>query len=168
MKSLAIRTKAVQIASMLTQQIVDYWQDPISVVVGTRDANLIPGFIRVFGIFGRPGGTSATFVAPEATSAEMLRNLKDNAQVAVQVVHIPDFESYQLKGKYVLHRPATLEENALVEQSKVKTSLFFANAFGLPPDFWTNYISVPAISVEFNIEAIFIQTPGPNAGQKIS
>ena len=38
---------------------------------------------------------------------------------------------------------------------------------GLPDLYWANYIYYPSTAILFRVEEIYLQTPGPGAGERL-
>jgi hypothetical protein len=153
---------------MLTRELVEHFGGPVSIVVGTRDARLRPGFTRVFGIVGDVGSPRITFFAPEVTSQRMLADLGDNGQVAVQVTSWATFMSYQIKGTVREIVPAGPEAERVIAHVRDQVVVVTAAAIGEPfSQRWAKYVTMPALAITFEAREVYLQTPGPRAGARI-
>ena len=67
----------------ISAELAAFFESGVSVLVGTRDARLLPECLRAVGARVEPGGTEITVFVPKATSALTVANLQDNDRVAV-------------------------------------------------------------------------------------
>ncbi len=136
---------------------------------GTRDATLAPRGHRVPGWRVGPDGRTFTAFLPESSSADALAAFLDNGRIAITIEEVGTHETYQLKGRYVSHRPVQPDDVDLASRARERfvkglRALFTqagAEALGA-------CIPVPALAVEVEIEEVFLQTPGPGAGSRIA
>ncbi len=151
---------------MLAPELVDLLKTGVSVVVGTRDATLMPECTRAWGITIGPDRRSATIYLTEAISRRTLRNLEDNGQIAVSCTRPTDHLACQLKGRVQAIRPATPRE---VELSRTWHREFLAElvAIGVPRELGEAWITEPALAVEIDVTDVFHQTPGPGTGERL-
>jgi hypothetical protein len=137
---------------------------------GTRNERLRPAQTYVIGAVVHPDRETVTFFVPESRSERILGDLKSNGRVAL-AVGLPTHEAYQLKGSYVSSRPTDAKDRAVQEiyRSKLLSALLQA---GYPEQIVKPYILglayQPGVAITFRAEEIFLQTPGPEAGKKIS
>jgi len=136
------------------------------VVLGaaSRDARLVPEVVRPTGIRVEPGGEEVTVFLPAATAAAMLKNLEDNHRLAVVASDAQDNRSVQLKGAVVEIRPGREDERPLVDQYRAQFARML-EPLGVPRAVVLRIQNWPAVAVRFRVEAVFLQTPGPAAGQ---
>ena len=136
------------------------------VVLGaaSRDDRLVPEVMRPLGVRVEEGGTEITFFLASATAGPMLRNVESNRRVALVASNPQDNRSVQLKGAVVEVRPARDDERPLLDQYRARFSRML-EPLGVPQSFVLRTQVWPAHAVRFRIEAMFLQTPGPAAGQ---
>jgi hypothetical protein len=138
-------------------------------VAGTRDRDLVPAGHRVAGWLVSPEGHTLTVLFPEVSAARVIDAMRDNGQLAATFEQIGTHETYQLKGRYLAHRPVRPEEMAVGKRARDRfvnglRSLYaneqLANMLGasVPP---------PALAVDMAVVEVFLQTPGPGAGSRI-
>jgi hypothetical protein len=139
-------------------------------VAGTRDRDLVPVGHRVSGWLVNPGGHTLTVLFPEAAAARVVDAMQDNGQLAATFEQIGTHETYQLKGRYLAHRPARPEDIDIGRRARDRfvnglRALYaneqLANLLGA---------SVPpaALAVDMAVAEVFQQTPGPGAGSRIA
>src|SRR5512139_603637 len=86
-----------------------------SIVVATRNAALQPHATRGCGIWVTAPDRVAVLL-PRATSSESLTNLRDNGDVAICVSSPFDFDTVQLKGRYLGAADASPDDVLLSER----------------------------------------------------
>ncbi len=155
---------------MIPDRIVDVIHGPPVMYAGTRDERLRPARTFAVGAVVHPDRETITFFVPESRSERILSDLENNGRVAL-AVSLTTHEAYQLKGVYVSSRPADAKDRAVQEvyRSKVLSALLqvgHPEEFAKPLVFGVVY--QPAVAITFRVEEIFLQTPGPEAGKKIS
>jgi hypothetical protein len=155
---------------MIPDRIVEVIHGPAVMYAGTRDERLRPAQTVVIGAVVQPDQETITFFVPESRSERILSNLKSNGRVAF-AVGLLTHEAYQLKGGYVSSRPTDAKDRALQEiyRSKLLSAMIQA---GYPEQIMKplvlGYLYQPGVAITFHVEEIFLQTPGPEAGKKIS
>lgn len=130
----------------------------------SRDDRLVPEVVRPVGIRVEAGGAEVSVFLAAATAAQTLRNFEGNRRVAVVASHPQDNRSVQLKGTVLEVRPAGDDERPLVDQYRARLSRML-EPLGVPRSFVLRTQVWPAHAVRLRIEAMFLQTPGPSAGQ---
>ncbi len=155
---------------MLPERIVEVLHGPAVMSAGTRDEQLHPAHTFVVGALVHPDKETVTFFVPESRSERILSNLQHNGRVALGI-SLPSHESYQLKGVFLSSRPGDEQDRAIQEiyRSKLLSSLLQC---GYPEQIVRpmvlGAIYQPAVAITFRVEEFFLQTPGPEAGKKIS
>lgn len=137
--------------------------------VGTRDAQLRPAHTWVIGAVVHADRETVSFFVPEARSARVLSNLQDNGRVAL-AIGLVSHEAYQLKGTYLSSRPTGDEDIALQEayRAKVLAALRQAYPDQIARPVALGFVYRPGVAVTFRAEEIFLQTPGPGAGNTMA
>lgn len=141
-------------------------QTGVSIVVGTRDAALMPECTRAWGLSIGPDRASVTIYLTEAISQQTLRNLRANGQIAVSCTRPTDHVACQLKGRVRKIRTATKRDT---RQSRAWHREFIGElvAIGVPPSLVEAWITEPALAVDIEVTDVFHQTPGPGTGEKL-
>jgi hypothetical protein len=149
---------------VLTEELVEYMESGVSLLVGTRDATLRPASARGFGVeISAPNRTATVFIAA-AGSPITLANLRDNGQLALTFSRPIDHRSLQVKG-HVLSISETDERQHQLQAryvSRFAEGLIFT---GLRQNLLRRIRYFPSYAVHFRIESMFDQTPGPGAGR---
>jgi hypothetical protein len=135
---------------------------------GTRDRNLIPHGHRVSG--WRVGGDGRTLIAlmPEGARPHLIESLEDNGRFSMTVEDYPAHETYQFKGRYLRHGPAGQNDvevaNRLRERFLQSVIRLYGEQAAVPVRAFSQR---PSIAVEFTVDEIYAQTPGPGAGARL-
>ncbi len=139
----------------------------MSIVVGTRNAALLPESTRAVGSVVAPDGKHVTVFLPTAVSDRAIANIGDNGRVAIGYSSIGDHVSVQVKGRVVATRDANPDERDLI----VRYIGAFAEALamtGIPRATTRALNAWPAHAVTVEVSDIFDQTPGVKAGDRWS
>jgi hypothetical protein len=136
--------------------------------LGTRDADLVPFGHRVSGWQVGADQRTMTLLLPGDSTERVVERLQHNGELAVTLEAFPAHETYQLKGRYLRHRPAHDGDGDVVDRIRQR----FAKAmkpipYGPPQESLKAFVSSPAIAVEFEVLEVYLQTPGPGAGTRL-
>jgi hypothetical protein len=151
---------------MIPSNIVELLQTGVSIVVGTRDAALVPECTRAWGIRVGKDRVSVTIYLTESISRRTLKNVNDNGLIAISCTRPTDHVACQLKGRVRNIRQATKRDT---EQSRAWHLEFLEEliAIGVPRSLGEAWITEPALAVEVDVTDVFHQTPGPGTGEKL-
>jgi hypothetical protein len=155
---------------MIPDRIVEVIHGPAWMYAGTRDESLHPAQTFVVGAVVHPDRETVTFFVPESRSARILSDLENNGKVALAASWVTH-EAYQLKGHYISSCPTDAKDRAVQELYRSKLLAATTRA-GYPEQIAKplvlGYAYEPGVAISFRVEEIFQQTPGPEAGKKIS
>ncbi len=156
----------------ISAELKAFLESGVSVVVGTRDAELVPEITRAWGLLVSADRKSISLCVPLATSQKTLDNLTNSRQVTVCCCLPTSYKTAQLKGQCVektdpsradllaveRHREAFGRMNELVGFRRQRTEIF-----------WQKEIESSQALVKLHLvpEQIFDQTPGPDAGSAL-
>lgn len=151
---------------MISQKFVDFVQGPTMHHVGSRSARLRPAYSWAFGATVNAEEDTITFYLPNVEGAETLGNFEDNGMVALTISDAATHETYQFKGPCLSVRPSEDKDTAIqdIHRSKLISHL---GALGYPDEILTGFTIYPSTAVTFKVEEVFVQTPGPGAGDKL-
>ena len=153
----------------LTTELADYIVSGVSIVVGTRDAQLVPEIVRAWGPRVSRDRRSLSVCVASAGCGRTLDNLRHNGQLAVTFALPTNYKSIQLWGHSLGSGEPNREDLAALAGHRER----FARsneATGVPravmESFWKRELqeSPALIKIRFRAERIFDQTPGPRAG----
>jgi hypothetical protein len=136
---------------------------------GTRDDNLVPRGHRLSGWHVDSAGRTLTVSVSPAWSARLIEALTENGRIAVTLEEAGTHETYQIKGRYLSHRPV---QPADIETASRSRDRFAKGIYSVYPDesltvLLKASIPTPSLAVEIEIDEMFVQTPGPDAGRRI-
>jgi hypothetical protein len=138
-----------------------------SMLVGTRDNELVPDAVRAVGLRVWPGSSQITVYLAATTSARTAANARASRRLAVTVSHPPTHRTYQIKGAVLDVRDADAEDRQVIEKYVDDFADVLASV-GLPRHITRRLACWPALAVDLDIEEVFAQTPGPGAGSRMS
>ena len=153
----------------MSAELKAYLESGVSVVVGTRDADLVPEITRAWGLLVSKDRKSISLCVPLATSHKTLDNLAGNGQIAVCCSLPSSYKTVQLKGQCSETTGAGRADLAVVARHREAFGRLNAR-IGFPrrhtETFWRSELETSPVLVKlrFVFEQIFDQTPGPDAG----
>jgi hypothetical protein len=150
----------------LSEELVDLVESGVSISVATRDAHLRPECQRVLGVEVGADRQSLTLLVNGALAGRMRANLEDNGHVAIIFSRIADHRAIQLKGTLRSMREGGAHEGA-VQQRYLAAFGEQTAPVGLPRAVIRNIHVTPCLALDITIEALFLQTPGPEAGRRL-
>lgn len=133
------------------------------VMLGSRNGDNQPSIHRCFGVHAVDDGHIDVFVRNPTHLAD---NLADNGQLALNINHTGNHETYQIKGEHTASRTPTGAD--LERFASYKIALTNAlTGMGYPAPVIDMYIQPPSLIVTMDVREIYLQTPGPNAGNRL-
>jgi hypothetical protein len=145
--------------------------DPgMSLIVGTVNGHNVASCCRAAALDSRELASreapTATVYVPVATSHETMQNIAATRRIAVSASHPVDHCTIQLKGTTSGVRLAREDEAAFV-RARFAAFADVLDAIGIPRRITLNVTCWPAFAVDFRVEEIYDQTPGPRAGARV-
>jgi hypothetical protein len=131
--------------------------------LATRDAELQPASTFAFGL-AVSDDREVTVFLPVALASFTLANLRDNGQMALTIVRPTDNRAVQLKGIWLGERRADDADRALVERQRDALTQELG-LVGVPRSLWRRIVWWPSLALRMEVREVFVQTPGPKAGQ---
>jgi hypothetical protein len=149
---------------VLTAELVEYMESGVSLLVGSRDAAMRPASARGFGAELDASACAATVFLPASGAAVTLSNLRDNGQIALTFARAFDHRSLQVKGRILSISESDERQHRLQERyfSLFCEGLIF---IGHRQNALRRIRYYPSYALNFRIESMFDQTPGPGAGR---
>jgi hypothetical protein len=155
---------------MIPDRVIEVLSGPSYVQLGTRDDDLRPAHTVVVGAMVHEDRRTVTVHVPAARAARILPHLESNGRVALGIAQA-SHEAYQLKGTYLATRPTGAEDLARQEAYR-KALLADALRAGYPEEIaralTQGFVYTPSIAITFRTDEVFLQTPGPDAGSRLS
>lgn len=151
---------------LIPSDLAEFLESTVSILVGSRDDFLFPESVRAMGARVEPGGKELTVFLPEATNASTLANLRSNGRIAVCFSRPADHQSVQLKGSVREIAPAPDSDRERIERYRAGLAKALGE-YGMPPRISYRVAYWPSQAVRVEIESMFVQTPGPGAGDPL-
>jgi hypothetical protein len=152
---------------MIDAELALFLQQGLAINIGTRDAALAPPAHRRHAARVEPDGTHVVVYVPAVGADAVLADLAHNGQAAVVFARPMDDRACQVKGTYVSHRPATADERALVG-AQWNGFMQQLEMIGTPGESTRTWMTWPCVAIRLRVTALFNQTPGPDAGARLS
>jgi hypothetical protein len=128
--------------------------------IGSANSDLKPSQSVAYGILMNSIEEQVTVFVQKEIAGRLVDDCL-STEKAVIYANFGSHEAFQIKGKVLECRPIT--ENELSESDKYRSQLMQP----LPEGLAILYDRIPDIAIKIQIEKIFDQTPGPNAGKHI-
>ncbi len=150
----------------IPEELVDFVESGVSILVGTRDAELRSDATRAVGARVSTDRAQVTIFLALQGAKRALANVANNGQIAVGFSRPFDHYSIQIKGGVTEQRPATDAERVVPERyhAAYVDQLYMV---GMPRSITKRFIVWPSVAVTLDVHEIFVQTPGPGAGKRI-
>ena len=129
----------------LDPALVEFLNSGVVLGCASRDSRLAPLSVWPVGIRVETGGEEVTVFLPVATAPA-------------------DHRSLQLKGQVLEQRPASDDERSEIDLYRACLARTL-EPHGVPRASVLRVAHWPAHAVRFRVEHVFVQTPGPVAGQ---
>lgn len=152
---------------MSTEALRRFVDQGLSVLVGTADAEGNPNASRAIALTASPDLCRATVYLPAVTSQQTIANIATTRRLAVLSAHPIDHGSVQVKGWSRTVRLARDDEAELI-RARLSQFSEILEMVGLPRRITMSINYWPSFAVEFDVEEVFDQTPGPMAGSALS
>jgi hypothetical protein len=153
-------------ASLIPDDLVELFESGVSILVGTRDTSLRSEATRGVGVVVHPDRDRLTVFLPVDVSARAIANLRDNGCVAVGLSSMLDHKTLQVKGRLEEIRDATDADREVIARYHVAFAEILAIT-GIPRAISRQLNVWPCHAVTFIATDLFLQTPGPNAGERV-
>ena len=144
--------------------LIEFLTSGLVLGAATRDDRLVPDVVRPAGVRVEDGGQEVTFFVATRSTGQMVKNIEGNRRIALVLSDPQDNRSVQLKGAVLETRPAREDERPLVDQWRARFARML-EPLGVPQSFVMRSQVWPAVAVRFRVEQMFLQTPGPAAGE---
>lgn len=151
--------------AVISSELASFLESGVSILVGTRDARLLADCVRALG--ARVEGDDLVTVFVPSTLGEIaVANVGDNGRIAVCFTRIVDHKSYQLKGRVSRVQAGDDRDRRVIDRyrGEFAESLGFV---GVPTRLTMRIAHWPCEAITFRVEEMFVQTPGPGAGDSV-
>jgi hypothetical protein len=166
-----IQWRVCALEIMIPPKIIRFLEERAHIgFAATRDANFTPYGHRVSGWqIDSAGRTLTAFVSP-SSAGQLLESMLDNGHIAVTLEEVGTHETYQIKGKYLSHRPIQPAELDIAGRVRERFAKGVRTLFSDPQlvEGLKASIPTPSLAVDIEVHEVFLQTPGPGAGRRIA
>lgn len=152
---------------MISADLAGFIESGVSILVGSRDASLLPECIHAAGARVEGGGAGLTVFLPLATSATTVANLRENGRIAVTFSRPGDHRAVQVKGRVAALREGDEAAREAVERHRGALARALS-VVGVPPRLTLRTACWPCLEARLHVEGVFLQTPGPGAGAPLA
>jgi hypothetical protein len=152
---------------MIDSDLAAFLQEGVGIHIASRNASLEPNGSRALAVNVDADGRHREVYLATVAAARILPDLQSNGQAALGFGRPVDDRSCQVKGLFLGARDATEEERPLIAGQWER---FLANLekIGIPRAATRAWITWPVVAIRLRANAIFDQTPGPNAGAPLT
>lgn len=151
---------------MIDRELTEFLQSGIGIHLGTRSERLEPAGARVAAVKVEDDGRHLLAFVPKAATPLVFANLRDNGRAALSFARPADDRAVQVKGLMLFSWDATPDDEAFA-RAQWAAFLGQLDAIGLPGTATANWKMFPSMAVRIKVQAVFEQTPGPDAGAKL-
>jgi hypothetical protein len=138
-----------------------------SITIGTCDRALVPTMSRAFGARVIARGEALDVLLSHWPGPRTRENLAANGRIAMTFTAPETFDAYQVKGRVTDIGDCTAEDLALA-QTYTETIRDRIRNLAEPEAVVLSCFTAQGLSrLRVRPEAVFLQTPGRNAGQKL-
>jgi len=151
----------------LSDELIAFLAQGVSLLVGTCDASRTPHSLRATGMRIHDDRRHATVYLPAVTSRNTVTDVAVNPRVAVLASLPLDHRSLQLKGAVTRVGTAPGEAQPFIEEYLAGFGRVL-EVVGMPYEVITNLSHWPSVALEFSVDELYVQTPGPGAGARLT
>lgn len=155
------------VAPQLLEELFEHVASGTDAYVATRDDALEPESMFAMGTRVHADRGTLTVYLPEALAAATCRNLEANGEIAVTLNKPPTCRGFQVKGTLLSIRPSDETDREFQQLYRASLGVEF-EAVGVPRSTTRRLAWWPSLAVEIEIRDIFVQTPGPGAGEPMN
>ena len=156
---------------MIPNKIIRFLDERANVgFAGTRDAALVPSGHRLSAWQVDAAGRAFTAFMRPFSEARFVESLRENGAIALTIGEMTSHETYQVKGRYLSHRPVQGVEAELADRVRERLAKALHAQFQDEriDSFVRASIPDPTLAVAVEVTEVFVQTPGPGAGERIA
>lgn len=154
----------------LTDEQAAFLAGGVSLIIASRDMRRVPSLVRALGCRVEADRRTLTMWLEAAASRQVLRDIAATGQVAAVFSQPSTHHTLQVKGNDARVVASAAGDAELIEQHRQAFAADLVRS-GYPREFaLAIHATAPGdeiAAVAFSVDAIFEQTPGPGAGQRI-
>lgn len=153
---------------MIDARLADFIEGPVMIILAVADGLNRPTIARAVGArFDAQTGSIAVLISRRQWPG-LAGAIAADAQVAVTFCRAADYTTYQIKGRVSCVGAPGTEEHELAARYIGITGETLG-ALGVSQNLIDQWVSAEdVVRFDFTPATVFIQTPGPDAGQAVS
>jgi hypothetical protein len=151
--------------NLIDEALQEFFQGPVSAILGSVDAMNVPDATRVMGLAATSPRRLRILVSTGARTAHT--NAQPGARVAVLVTDITTYRSIQLKGTVVTGARERTAGDMVLVRHHIDTFCEASPQVGLDPATAVRFFTVDVVAIVLDVDDLYDQTPGPGAGRRI-
>jgi hypothetical protein len=151
---------------MIGADLAAFVQQRVGIHIGTRNQRFEPNGARALAVRVEPDGAHLVVYLAEIAATRILPDLEANGQAAVSFGRPVDDKACQIKGTFVGVRPAGPEERPEIV-AQFESFLDNLEEIGIPRRLAQRWPTWPCLAIRLKATAVFEQTPGPGAGERV-
>jgi hypothetical protein len=157
-------------ASPLKEEQARFIQGGVATTVASRSAANVPSLGRAVGLFVAPDRARITALLRRSQCGALLDDIAQSRAVAMVCAQPSTHHTLQIKSTdAVVHEPQSVDAAALARYVEAFHRELAPLGYTLD---WTRamlgYAPADLVAVSFTPQAIFSQTPGPRAGERLA
>lgn len=155
----------------LTEDDARFIQSGLSITLGSRSETMQPSIAIGLACRVAPDRRQVSIILRPSQSADLLRDVRQTGLIAVALNQPTTHRTIQLKGSDARVHPI---DAASISEVAAQTSAFIEEivCIGAPPeDMVRAYVQFDLhdiVAISFTLQAVFVSTPGPSAGARLS
>jgi hypothetical protein len=138
-----------------------------SLIVGTVGEDGEPRATRAFALVIDDPASPLARIVMSADDPVAVGQLASGS-IALTAAHVRTLRSMQLKGRVTLVEPATPRDVEILIEHTEQFFLAVRETDGHPTSLVRRMLPIEMVAVEFEVDEIFDQSPGPDAGQRVA
>jgi hypothetical protein len=153
----------------LSEHMNSFITSGVSIKASARDSRLIPSICRILACITQQQGALIRLFLVKSQALQLLRDIAANGQIAVVFSQPSSHKTLQIKGIHA-HQTAVLDTDLAVIEACCKgfaDSLFLLGVDYIFSSTFQHYTLAELTAIDFTPNALFEQSPGPDAGKAI-
>ncbi len=150
--------------AVIDEALAGFLESPVMIILGTHSDGA-PEIARGLGAAVETGTGVLTILLSAWQWPATLANLRANGQIAATFSRPADYETYQVKGRVLAITEPGEAELALARRYSERIAQTLAG-LGVEPEISAHWrVATDLVVLRILPERVFVQTPGPLAGQ---
>lgn len=146
--------------------LIRFLQRPVMIILGTVNTAMRPEIGRAVGVVTHPDTNSLALVVSRWQWPATVANVEATGRMAATFSRPSDYETYQIKGRAMARAATAADVDA--SRAYCRDTLAALMELGVGPDLVAHWQGErDLVAVALSVDAVFVQTPGPRAGQRM-